>query len=117
MTDTYVPNTLFLTTQAGHVARVANAASGTPSNSDFTDISPTAGQIAGLGTVIKLIADPFDYRRLVLYGSQGGFVCDDGLVSSPVWRSVPFSAIRTQQIFDFTASAYGFTIDDIDPPI
>lgn len=53
-----------------------------------TNISPTAAQRNAIGTAIKMIADPYNYRRLILYGSLGAVVCDDHTAVSPKWRTV-----------------------------
>ncbi len=58
----------------------------------WTDISPTTDQRSAIGTGIKLIHDPWNFRRYILFGSQGGLMCDDITVSSPVWRSIKLSA-------------------------
>ncbi len=54
----------------------------------FSDISPTAAQRAAIGTSIKIIVDPWNYKRYIVFGDRGGLICDDFTVSSPIWRQI-----------------------------
>lgn len=99
--------------------------------SNPTNISPTANQRSLIGTVIKMIADPYNYRRLILFGSAGGLVCDDHTVTSPKWRALSLSALLgvvptgnatitvTNGTVSDTTPAYGdnFTITTVFNPL
>lgn len=75
-------------------------------------ISPTADQRTSLGTGIKGLADPFQYKRLIFFGSQCALICDDSTVSSPVWRVVSLASAASTSYahpFDFAVSDGGWT--------
>jgi hypothetical protein len=70
------------------------------------DISPTAEQRESISPTIKMIVDPHNYKRLILYGGGGGLVCDD--MFNPSWRAINLASGAPSQTwsktFDFTAT-------------
>lgn len=88
------------------------AADGYVVRGGWEDISPTDDQREALGTGIKLLADPHEYRRLIFYGSAGCLVCDDSTASSPEWHEVNLSAsggLLFAKIYDFSDDNGGWS--------
>jgi hypothetical protein len=69
-----------LYTNDGHVARF--------DGTEFTDISPSESQRLTIGLGIKMIADPWNYAGLILYGSTGALVTSDHTADSVTWTPV-----------------------------
>lgn len=100
--DTTTVKGAIVATQDGYVGSI-----------NVKDYSPTAAQRATIGTAIKLIQDPYNYKRVIFYGSQGALVCDDISVSAPTWRMVSLAAtsgLAWSQTFDVTISDGGFSL-------
>lgn len=79
----------------------------------WSDISPTADQRAAIGLGIKLIHDPWNFRRYILFGSQGGLVCDDITVDNPQWRTIKLSSatgVNWSQVISLTTTDGGFGV-------
>ncbi|MEP7286965.1 MAG: hypothetical protein ABI947_14505 [Chloroflexota bacterium] len=96
MTSLTAPSALFIATADGHVARASGVS---PSTATYQDISPTSLQRTGLGTTLKLVADPHLYKRLILFGAQGGLMTNDATAASVVWQSIYLTGPRLRDQF------------------
>lgn len=97
---------LLLATQDVYVARASTLG--------FDNISPSSTQQTAVGTAIKLIADPYNYRRLILFCAQGALVCDDSTVANPAWTLVDLASSSAggtwSQTLDLTLTDGGFEV-------
>ncbi|MEP7286966.1 MAG: hypothetical protein ABI947_14510 [Chloroflexota bacterium] len=90
MTTMNAPSALFIATADGHVARASGVS---PSTATYQDISPTASQRTGLGTTLKLVADPHLYKRFILLGSQGGLMTSDATAATIAWNPINLASV------------------------
>lgn len=73
------------------------------------DISPASDLRTAIVPVIKMIVDPHNYRRLILYGEQGALVCDD--MTNPAWRRI---SITSAIVSNTWSHSIDFTLTDAD---
>jgi len=102
----YLPDKLITCTQDGRVARVPTNG-GTP-----TDISPTAAQRTMLGSVVRMLEDPYDARKVYMLGT-GAAVFTNDITATPVtWTSRSNVFLATDYHVTFDSNGYtGWALD------
>lgn len=92
-------------TADGYVARYTGSA--------YSNIGPNSSLRAQLGTVVKAIANPYNYKQVILLGTNAIAYCDDITKSTPIWMQANVSTVTPagtwSQAFDFTVGDQGFS--------